>query len=125
LQVEGWLAKYIVGRPEDHGKPNGNGFLAAYDFSTKPGTPIYAVEDCSCKHVYPDKVVEPGGQVQGSQQFTIDGQSGNRWFYAHVLRPDDLPHRPLKGDLIGTTAGTLLHFSGNNASELDRLVYST
>ena len=125
LEVEGWLAKAICGWPEGHADPHGNGFKAAYDFQTKPGTVIYAVEDGSCKHVYPDGIPEEGGNVPGAQQFTMDGQSGNRWFYGHVLRSEDLPHRPLKGDPIGTTAGTLFHFSGSNGSELDRLVYST
>ena len=127
LECIGWAAKSIVARPADHpSNAHGNGWPAAYDYKTTPGTPIYAVEDGSCKHVYPDAVVEPGGQVTGSQQFTIDGMSGCRWFYAHILRPDDdLPHRVLKGDLVGRTASTLFHFSGSNASELDRCVYST
>jgi hypothetical protein len=127
LDVPGWLAKAIVAGPAEHTtKPNGNGWQAAYDFTCSEGTVIYAVEDGSCKHVYPDGIPEQGGMVPGlSQQFTMDGQSGNRWFYGHVRRPPDLPHRPLKGDPVGVTAAELFHFSGNNASELDRLVYST
>jgi hypothetical protein len=111
-------ATKILVPPETHPK-DWNGW-PAYDLKTKPGDPVYAIDNGKIPHSYADDV---DGGMEGAYKSAYDSKSGLRWGYAHIIVASVERTEFNKGDVLGTAAGDNVHFCCQNEIELHRAIY--
>lgn len=93
----------------------------AIDIASKPGTPVYAVEDGTLSyHAGPRTPTRVGSKILFGDQATITG-SGNSYFYTHLRIVKS--GRVHKGDLIGYVdnagSGSHLHIASEKGDPRD------